>query len=518
MFQNQMLKDDVLAILLTFSIFFLWQPKTKLKATSIYILSHLILPFFINYQMYYHSTTILVSGLLFLIAPSLHIKKEMLSTSFKETTNAHKLVQQASTFASLFKQLTTIFKESNNGVNAREYIGYMYEDVCSQCTSKEYCYHSTKGMSRLVKLINKGIVSTYNEEDLTYIKEYCINPKGYVTSIRRIHDNYHRVVRVNQENQYLKNDLFYEFSLLGNVFDNFSTHVARVQIGEEHIKEHLEGYQFSISFLKQYRESEQSYTLEIGLMNITKKEVEEELLPILEAYLNETLEIISFRDAMHHLGYTSLVLKHSANYALQHGIQQFSLDPIACGDSYIVFQQNMNHYLAISDGMGQGKVAAKESHLTLEILSKLVINGIDLKDTLDAINTLLKIKNQSDMFTTLDLCTVNLANARAKLIKYGAYSSFIISRDTITEIDCKTLPVGVVSHIPMTTYETHVSDGDVIVMASDGVGDNFKTIIEETMDVMEEHPQEIATILMNKVLEQRNLDDISIMCIKIVKQ
>ena len=49
--------------------------------------------------------------------------------------------------------------------------------------------------------------------------------------------------------------------------------------------------------------------------------------------------------------------------------------------------------------MGQGKMAANESKLTLEVLSKLILNGIGLKDTIDSINALLKIKNRNDMFT-----------------------------------------------------------------------------------------------------------------------
>ena len=517
--QNGTLKDDVLSILLPASIFFMWEPRTKLKTVTIYILSHLILPFFITYDNYYHGLTILVSGLLFLIAPSINIKKHLITDEFKEVSSRNKLVQKADTFAALFKQLTTVFKESKPDVDSREYIGYMYEDLCSSCTSKDYCYHSKKGMSRLVKLINKGIVTNYEEEDLEYIKEYCINPEQYINQIVKLHDNYHRIVRVHQENQHLKNDLFHEFALLGGIFDNFSTSISRMQITEEHIKEHLEGYQFMISFLKQYRESEQAYTLEIGLMNTTRNEIEEELIPILENYLNETLNVVSIKDSMNHLGYTSVILKHTINYVLQHGFQQFSLDPIACGDSYIAFHQKMDHYLAISDGMGQGKEASKESKLTLDILSKLVMNGIALKDTLDSINTLLKIKNQSDMYTTLDLCTINLANARAKLVKYGAHSSFIISQGKIEEIDCKTLPVGIVSHLPMTTYETHLEADDIIIMASDGVGNNFKQIVEDAIFLISDlHPQEITTILMERVLEERNLDDISIMAIKIVKQ
>ena len=47
-------------------------------------------------------------------------------------------------------------------------------------------------------------------------------------------------------------------------------------------------------------------------------------------------------------------------------------------------------------------------------LSQLLKNGIQLRDTLNTLNTLLKIKNQGDMYTTLDLFDFNLMNSRLK--------------------------------------------------------------------------------------------------------
>lgn len=517
--QNYGLKDDILSIVLPCSIYFMYTPSNKIKCVTAYILSHMILPFFITYDYYYHGFVIILSALLFMVTPKLNIKNEVLTNDFKEQTNRNKLVQKANTFASLFRQLTTIFKESGSKVNTGEYVGYVYEDVCSKCSSREYCYYSKNGINRLVKLINKGINGTYSQEDLEYIKEYCVNPKEYIKNIAKYKDTYQRMEKVNQENQNLKNDLFYEFSLLSDIFDNFSNTVSYINIDEEHIKEYLLGYQFNITYLKKYRISNQSYSLEIGLMNTTKREITDELVPILETYLNETLDIVSLKDSMHHLGYTSVILKHDVNFILQHGFQQFSLDPIACGDSYTAFHQNTEHYLALSDGMGQGKEAAKESKLTLDVLSKLVLNGIELKDTLDSINALLRIKNRSDMFTTLDLCNINLANAKARFIKYGAYNSYHIRNQEIEEISCNSLPVGIVSNISMTSYEMTLQDQDIIIMASDGVGNDFYEIVSKTLPIIEDkHPQEIATILMDEVLEHSTLDDISIMAIRIIKQ
>ena len=76
-------------------------------------------------------------------------------------------------------------------------------------------------MSRLGKLINKGFKSKYSDEDLKYIKSNCISPDKFLNGINEYKESYEKIKRVNQENSHLKKDLFYEFSLLSEVFDNF---------------------------------------------------------------------------------------------------------------------------------------------------------------------------------------------------------------------------------------------------------------------------------------------------------
>ena len=305
--------------------------------------------------------------------------------------------------------------------------------------------------------------------------------------------------------------------MLSEVFDNFSDSLKQMPFENDLLKEHLLGYQFNVTYLYKHDISLNVYTLEIGLLDISKEEVIDELIPIVESYLNESLEVVSIKDIMHHLGYTSVVLKHQPNFSLQYGIQQYALEPLYCGDSFSTFHQDNDHYLALSDGMGQGKKAASESKLTLEVLSKLILNGISLKDTVDSVNALLKIKNHNDMFTTLDLCNINLANAKMKLIKYGANPSYHIRNKIIEKITTNSLPVGIVSKLKMSSYEMTLKSDDIIIMSSDGTGDNFEKIINDNLDLIDQlHPQEVATLLMDKVLEDNNLDDISIIVVKVV--
>lgn len=69
----------------------------------------------------------------------------------------------------------------------------------------------------------------------------------------------------------------------------------------------------------------------------------------------------------------------------------------------------------------------------------------------------------------------------------------------------------------MSSYEMTLKSDDIIIMSSDGTGDNFEKIINDNLDLIDQlHPQEVATLLMDKVLEDNNLDDISIIVVKVV--
>ena len=87
----------------------------------------------------------------------------------------------------------------------------------------------------------------------------------------------------------------------------------------------------------------------------------------------------------------------------------------------------------------------------------------------------------------------------------------------IEKITTNSLPVGIVSKLKMSSYEMTLKSDDIIIMSSDGTGDNFEKIINDNLDLIDQlHPQEVATLLMDKVLEDNNLDDISIIVVKVV--
>lgn len=511
-------KDDILAFLLPLFFFYMIKCQSKAMIVSLYFVAHLILPFFLNFEYAYHGVIVVVSGLVFFILP-IFKHQSILSSSYQEMTFKQQLSKQVDSFCRLFEQMTSLFSKAPSYNRSLEYVGYIYEEMCQNCSSQGTCFHKKYGPHRLVKLMNKGLKEPYSEEDENFIHQYCLSPQKYLTLVHEYQKDYRRVQRVQEEYKVMKNDLYHQFSLLNHVFHQFSSQLEIGHIEEGHIREHMEGYHFQIAHLKKYYESQSVYYLEAGLYDITQEEVENEFVPILEAYLNETLDIEVMKTPMHQLGYTYLVLKHHTHYCIQYGISQCSKEAVACGDSYTLFSMNENQYFALSDGMGQGQKASEDSSLTLDVMKQLILNGISLQDTIQSVNALLRIKNSNDMFTTVDMIETNLVSGVATFVKYGACPTYILRNHEIIEVTSQTLPMGIVSPLETTVQKQTLREDDLIFMASDGLGNHFQEFLAEHQYLMgDDHPKDIAHLLMSLVSDEQRNDDMTLIVLKLCKQ
>ena len=180
---------------------------------------------------------------------------------------------------------------------------------------------------------------------------------------------------------------------------------------------------------------------------------------------------------------------------------------------------NENQYFALSDGMGQGQKASDDSTLTLDVVKQLITNGISLKDTIQSVNALLRIKNRNDMFTTLDMIEVNLVLGTSTFIKYGSCPTYIIRNHQIIEIESKSLPIGIVSPIDVSIHKEKLVENDIVIMISDGFSHQFKDFLKENEYLIgDDHPKDIAQLLMHLASQEEKNDDMTIIVVKLCKQ
>lgn len=518
LFGNLHYQSDIISLILPLFVFYMVEAQSKLMITTLYLCSHLILPFFIEFSYSYHGLMIVSSAILFMLLP-VSKKKKVVSDSFEDITLQNQLIKQIDSFTDLFHSMTTLFNETSLNSHVYEYVGYIYEDLCKDCSSHDNCFHSQYGPNRLVKLMNKGLKNEFNKEDQLFIENYCLEPELYIDLVDTYKKDYERIQRIRSEYSSMKKELYRQFSLLADVFSNFSQKLQLGRIEERHILEHLKGYHFEVEYLKKYYESKSTYYIELGLYNIDREEVIQELLPLLESYLTENLEIVTLNEPMHHLGYTYVLLKHCSAYSIQYGVVQFSKDPLVCGDSYSLFQMPTKQYFSLSDGMGKGKKANDDSSLTLNIIKQLISNGVSLNSAIQSVNALLKIKNRNDMFTTLDLLEIDLTDASSTFIKYGSCPTFILRDDKIIEIQAKSLPMGIVTPLELSIQKTRLVENDIVFMITDGFNLPFVELLNNSkLFFGDDHPQEIANFLMERALEKELNDDLSLIVLRVIKQ
>ena len=143
-----------------------------------------------------------------------------------------------------------------------------------------------------------------------------------------------------------------------------------------------------------------------------------------------------------------------------------------CGDSYTYTRfENGKYLLALSDGMGFGSAAREESAAGIELYEEFVSAGFEKQMALNMINSVLLMRAREDMFSTLDICTVDLYSGLCEFVKIGAAASFIIRRDKVETVRSSTLPVGILATVDTETYTKQLTRDDIIVMVTDGVSD-----------------------------------------------
>lgn len=510
--------DEVECLFICMAIFFLIKTKSRLGFALTFLFSHLVMPFFVQGELWVIAVEVMLTAFLFVLIPQklyaswryyLDGDSPLATQIGGLVSYQRKMSRQLETFSDLFSRIAISFEEENLETNISLYIGNMYEQVCGKCLNCDQCFNRETGDHRLVKLMRKGVIQGLSNQETRYVERYCLKMAEYKKTLREQHKLYLHQAEMNEEYHQLKHHLYSQLSLVGKLLERFSKHVDCSDLeSEENIRDLLEGYHYQVPYIHKDYFSRDDYCLDIGMMEVNKQEVYDVVIPVLEKYLNTPLNVLKMETSGRQLGYLRLVLSNHQNYQLVYGVQQLSKDASSCGDSYLCFHFKQFTLIALSDGMGYGPKAHKESELTLDVFSRLLKSGIGLEESIQTINSLLKIKNRIEMFTTLDLLMFNTRDASVTFLKNGATSSYVYHYNQLDKVQTRALPIGIVSKVDTHTEKYQCADGDLLFMYSDGLEEGIEEVIEKCLtEVGDRHPQLIADTIMNTFIDQGKVDD-----------
>ena len=198
------------------------------------------------------------------------------------------------------------------------------------------------------------------------------------------------------------------------------------------------------------------------------------------------------------------------------------------GDNYLCRQEEGGRFImCLSDGMGSGMDACRESETVVELLEQFLESGFSQETAAKMVNSALVLKGQEGMFSTVDMCAVDLYTGICSFLKAGAASTFIKRGHGVETITSESLAAGLVQQIDFETASRKLYHGDYLIMMTDGVLDALpvqkeeETMKEIIQDVHEESPKELGREILERVLgysDYRARDDMTVLVAGIWKK
>lgn len=205
---------------------------------------------------------------------------------------------------------------------------------------------------------------------------------------------------------------------------------------------------------------------------------------------------------------THFLLYEDTVYRSVQGIARIQKDDAKIsGDNFSFFELDRGEMLlGLSDGMGSGSTACKESEMVLDLVERFLEAGFSLETAIRMMNSAMVMKGENDLYSTVDLCMINLYSGVARLYKIGAATTFIKREDTVECIASESLPVGVKAQVETRAKEVELRNGDFVVMVTDGVLEYLhvpkpeETMQEVISGIKTNNPGILAKKIMDRVM------------------
>ena len=486
------------------------------------------------------------AGLVFLLIPgkafkaaarsfsSSGIKSEAAEKNERLLHSAQKrLRSSADAFNDLAAALTDLAGEStvSEEANIRSAMEQLSHQLCSRCSLRDICweidYHDTfRGIVSLFESVRDHGLADYKDAPDNFTRR-CPHIGELIAIVNCLYDLYCRSNYWQQQRISSRKLITGQLSGMADIIDSLAHEI--VDHSEE--REVLE---------RELRRAVSKRGLPIenaGINSINDRTIEAWAQYVQcpgEMYCRQAMEdeigrLLGKRFRVHDSSCGDVECGGRCNYRmLAAGAHRFSVGQAqlaksgrdTCGDSggCIMLEDGRQLFL-VSEGMGSGPTAARESSEAIALVSGLVEAGFKQDTAIDVVNAVLSLRGGEESFVTLDICVVDLYSCAAEFVKTGASTSYIKRGSAVTAIKGASLPVGMLYNVDKEVVFEHIMPGDMIILASDGLlsmdfdgeGAWLSRVIGEAVV---NNPQALAEYLLDKVISVSNgkiKDDITIL-------
>ncbi len=243
---------------------------------------------------------------------------------------------------------------------------------------------------------------------------------------------------------------------------------------------------------------------------------------VLEDVLNKRLMPVSECRSIINEKETIIRFAEEVNFQAFYGVAKVAKDgSILSGDTYGCMSEREGEFvLCLADGMGSGTHACRESEKVVDLLEQFLDSGFSKETAAKMINSALILQQNGDMFSTVDVCAMNLYTGVCEFLKAGAATSFIKREDWVETITSTSLAVGLLHETDFEVMTRKLYPGDYVVMVTDGVLDALpfdeeeETMKEIILSMKKRNPREMGRWILEKILQYNNnqaMDDMTVL-------
>ncbi len=395
--------------------------------------------------------------------------------------------------------------------------------VCRSCPNMGKCWGENYSdsyrivFSILETMENQGFCSLNNAPEK--FLSMCKNPQGFLIEFSHVYELYKNEVIERGRNKSCRDLLLEQYDEISFLFNEMAEEIAGgfcfLPDIEQKISEELERLQITareISVIEAGNGSVEVYLC-------TNRNVNQKLI---SEMLSNIMKI-----PMGYIGKSNSSMKFTVKGAYDVEMaskQQTKTGSAINGDSLICFQStDYKYYVILCDGMGSGKEANSESRLAATLLEEFLRAGFTPKMALNMINSALALKQDSEIFSSVDMLVIDLLSGQAEFYKIGGSKSFVWHEGQVDTVFSDTLPIGMLEQVQIYGINKRVTDGDVIIMMSDGVseitpgflsGDRVAKLLDKNDTDMDELSQMILNMALKKKYNRAE-DDMTVVAVKV---
>ncbi|MFV9511719.1 stage II sporulation protein E [Tepidibacillus sp. LV47] len=445
-------------------------------------------------------------------------------------------------YAKMFTQLADSFSEITKSpkIDDAEQLEHFMSRVantqCQTCFRKNKCWNEEffktyKYMTDVMTYIE--LKGKLGKKDIPadWVK-HCVKYDRTTAELNQIYEEYENDLywknQLEESRQLVAYQLYGVSQVMKDLAEEIKKEGIELSVQEKQIHQALEQLGLSIRHVNVVNLDEGNVEIEVSQPSCNgRDECTKVIAPLISEVLGENI-VVSNKDCWYsNDGTCKMCLQSAKNYEVETGFASVAKGGAwLSGDSFSTIEIGNGKYaVALSDGMGNGERAKVESKATLELLQQLLQSGIDETLAIKTINSVLLLRSQEEIFSTVDLAVIDLFNGFTKFLKVGSTPSFIKRGDEVIMISAYNLPVGIMEDIDIDSVGQDLQPGDLLIMITDGIYDSPNHTVNKELwmkrmiqEIETDIPQEFADLFLEKVirsLQGEIVDDMTVVVTKI---